>query len=133
MTLDSASNNDRMIRVLPEKVPAFAGEASQVRCFNHVLNIVARMIVKQFDVPKHASDAALEAAEIALRELAAGTDIEESMTVDEMSQEGTEDLETDLLDDDDGWIDERDLLTVEELKALNDSVRPVRLILVKVS
>ena len=35
-------------------------------------------------------------------------------------------------DDDDGWIDECEGMTEEELKELAESVRPLRLLLVKV-
>jgi hypothetical protein len=127
MTLDSASNNDRLVKLLPEQVESFAGEAAQVRCFNHVINLTGRMVVRQFDVPRKDADDELSAAEAALLELANGCDIEEAM----MHPNDKEDAEPD--DDDDGWADERDTLTAEELKELNETVRPVRLILVKVS
>jgi hypothetical protein len=60
ITLDNASNNDRLIKKLPELVQSFAGEAAQVRCFNHVINLTARMIVRQFDVPKKNADDVLK-------------------------------------------------------------------------
>ena len=46
-------------------------------------------------------------------------------------------MNSDENDDDDdnleGWIDERGVLTEEERKGLDDSVKPVRLVLTKVS
>jgi hypothetical protein len=118
-----------MVATLPEKVPAFAGSASHVRCFNHVINLTAHSVVSQFDVPKAKADGALAAAEQALRELAEGTDLDEFMTREELDDDGVDDL----IYDEDGFINERDTLTVEELEELSTSVLPVRLILVKVS
>ena len=141
ITLDSTSNNDRLVSTLPAKIPLFSGVTAQVRCFNHVLDLTGRMIVRQFDVlkPKEA-DAVLAAAEQALIELAKGTDIEEmemriERDVDDNSV-GSDEEELDDLEgnDDEGkWSDERDSLTEEELETLNETIWPVRLILVKVS
>jgi hypothetical protein len=79
------------------------------------------MFVCQFDVPKKDEDDALTAAEAALLDLTKRCDIE-----------GNE-LDDKPADDNKGWVDERDTLTAEELEELNESVRPMRLILVKVS
>jgi hypothetical protein len=142
LTLDSASNNDTMVKTLQEKVAAFAGKASQIRCFNHVLNLTAHTLVKQFDTPKAKADTALAKAELALLELAANMDIEEEYMAhymgdesDESSGEGNksvDDVDLELEMNDDGWFDERDHLTDEELEELTASVRPVHLLLVKV-
>jgi hypothetical protein len=140
LTLDSASNNDTLIAHLPTLVPSFAGEASQIRCFNHVLNLVARTITRQFDVPRAKADAALAVAEQALLDLAAGIDIEEEeaqhIVIDD-GEEGDEDVDDgDVADDStgeaDGWQDEQELLTEEELAEHNINVLPVRVVLVKV-
>jgi hypothetical protein len=134
LTLDSASNNDTLVATLREKVTAFAGAESQVRCFNHVLNLTAHTVVKQFDLPKSKADGALTEAELALLELAKGSDIEEAFMMEGDDDEAhVDDDSPDLEMDDDGWDDERDALTDEERSALTASVLPVRLILVKVS
>jgi hypothetical protein len=90
------------------------------------------MIVRQFDTPKNEADAALDEAEKVLLELANGTDLEDDTMHSQLDSTSIDD-DQDIPDDDDGWCDEHDLLTAEELDALNLSVKPVRLILVKVS
>jgi hypothetical protein len=98
------------------------------------------MVVRQFDVPKKKADDALGAAEAALLELANGLDIEEASVrhaAAKYNVDGDKELgdnsDEPVDDDEEGWFDERDELTADELKELNNSVRPVRLILVKVS
>jgi hypothetical protein len=105
-----------------------------------VLNLAGHVIVRQFDVPKPKADVALVAAKQALLKLANGTDLEEEAMLNESSVDDDDDggsIDVDDLDDideDEGeWADERDSLTEEELDKLNTTIRPVRLILVKVS
>jgi hypothetical protein len=90
------------------------------------------MIVRQFDVPKEEADTAMEAAEKAFLDLANCKDLEDTEAGGELDEAGIDD-DDDVLDGEDGWCDERELLTAEEHEELNVSVRPVRLILVKVS
>jgi hypothetical protein len=134
ITLDSASNNDTLISTLSEKVEDFPGAANQVRCFNHVVNIVARNITSQFDVPKAKADEALAAAELALQELALGIDIEEVQLQAEMGVDGedSDDDDNEILIESDDWLDEREQLSEAELSELNLNVLPVRVVLVKV-
>jgi hypothetical protein len=68
-----------LVTLLAEKVPAFTGKVAQVRCFNHVLNLTAHSVICQFDVPKAKANKALAAAELAQRELADGSDIEDPL------------------------------------------------------
>ncbi|KAF8071972.1 hypothetical protein FPV67DRAFT_1412160, partial [Lyophyllum atratum] len=78
-----------------------------------------------FDVPKKKADEALEQAEKDLLRLAKDIELEDAET--RATAEG------DLEDDDiDGWVDEVALLTKEEAEKLSESVRPVRLVLVKI-
>jgi hypothetical protein len=116
-----------MIEVLEGLLENFDGQASWTRCFAHILNLVAKTTIKQFDVPKGKADEALDAAEKELRDLAEGVDVEEIMTRAETPL--NEDEEP---DDVDGLVDERDALDEEERQELDESVRPVRLVLTKV-
>jgi hypothetical protein len=50
ITCDNASPNDTMIEELPKLIAAFPGSANHTRCFDHVLALVAKRIVCQFDV-----------------------------------------------------------------------------------
>jgi hypothetical protein len=118
---------------MTEKLDKFPGATNQVRCFNYVVNIVAQNITCQFDVPKVSADAALAAAKQALQDLALGIDIEEAQV---QAQVGGDDESSDedskMLNGEEDWADERDLLSKEELKKLNLDVLPVQVVLVKV-
>ncbi|GLB45149.1 hypothetical protein LshimejAT787_2000540 [Lyophyllum shimeji] len=132
VTCDNASPNIVMIDRLQELVEAFPGQANLTRCFNHVLSLVAKTVVRQFDVVKDKEDEAQDNAEKALQELAAGTDLEDlEMQVEELrAQLGGESVgaEDDDLED---WEDERELLSHVEREALDENTRPIKLVLVK--
>jgi hypothetical protein len=115
-----------MIEKLAELVPTFPGKANQTRCFLHIINLVAKSVIRQFDVEKGKADDALrlDEAELELRELAEGIDLEDLET------QGDQDDDD---DDDDGWVDERNALSITDREALDASVRPVKLVLVKVN
>ena len=49
---DNASANNVMIDHLAILLEAFPGLANHTRCFTHILNLVAKCIMKQFDAPK---------------------------------------------------------------------------------
>lgn len=52
ITCDNASANDTMITHLTKILDAFPGSANHTCCFAHILNLVAKCIMKQFDTPK---------------------------------------------------------------------------------
>ena len=117
-----------MVDELPNLIVSFPGNANRTCCFNHVLSLVARSIIRQFDVPKAQADEALSEAEKELAELADGLDLEEElMGVDE----DVEDEEDD--NDLDAWVDEQTEMSKADRKTLDASVQPVRLVLVEVS
>ena len=119
-----------MIEELSDLLNDFPGATNRTRCFTHVLNLVAKSIIKQFDVPKLHADEALDDVAKELAALAVDLDIEEQISREEES-EGDEDLEED--DNIEGWTDVREELSIEERAALDESLQPVRLVLVKVS
>ena len=49
---NNASNNDKMIENLADRLDNFPGAANQTRCFLHILNLTAKSVIKQFEVPK---------------------------------------------------------------------------------
>ncbi|PBK68153.1 hypothetical protein ARMSODRAFT_841952, partial [Armillaria solidipes] len=51
ITCDNASNNDTMIEALGDSadVPSFSGQVSRTRCFAHIVNLMAKSLLKQFD------------------------------------------------------------------------------------
>lgn len=125
ITCDNASCNDTMIDELADLLADFPGKANQTRCFLHIINLVAKSVIRQFDVAKGKAGEALDEAEEALLALAEGIDLEDIET--------QEDQNENTIDDNvDGWVDERDALSAADRDALDASVRPVKLVLVKV-
>jgi hypothetical protein len=127
MTCDNASNNDKMIEALEDRVEEFAGSTNHTRCFLHVLNLVVKSILRQFDLPKNQADTILEEAKIELANLAGNLENEELEAQKEFDG-GEEDD-----DNDEGWIDERKEMTVGGREDLDVSVGPLRLMLTKVT
>jgi hypothetical protein len=119
-----------MIDEIPNIIETFSGDENQARCFNHVVALVAKSTVRQFDVPKGLANAALDEAERELQELAEGIDIEDKQTQDEW--EGPDD-EGGEGDDVEGWVDEVACLSVADRVELEENIKPVKLVLVKVS
>ena len=117
-----------MIGELPEMLNNFPGALNQTCCFAHILNLVVKSILQQFDVPRSQDNQRLDEVTAELRNLAGNIEQEEVKS---------RRLNSDENDDDDdnleGWIDERGALTEEERKGLDDSVKPVWLVLTKVS
>ena len=126
---DNASNNDTMVDKLSTLLRDFPGEANRTRCFLHIVNLIAKQLLKQFDVPQKDANSALDEAEQQLLELAVGIDIEELVTEAEhgvgFGSEGNDDI--------DGWVNKMDELDSDEREELEKSVQPVWLVLVKVS
>jgi len=114
-----------MIEEFEHLLNDFPGAANQTRCFAHIINLVVKSILRQFDVPKSKANEALDDASKALLDIAEGIEHEEAET-----QAGGSDDE--MVDNVEGWIDERELMDEEEKQALDASVMPVRLVLTKV-
>jgi hypothetical protein len=126
ITCDNASNNDTMIEELANLLDDFPGPANQTRCFTHVLNLVVKSIIRQFDAPKSKKDRNLKEATNELLTFADNLDFED----EELTGRDDEEEEDDNVE---GWIDERLLMTEQEVEKLDESVAPLRLLLTKVS
>jgi hypothetical protein len=119
-----------MIEHLAVLIETFPGAANQTRCFAHILNLVVKSILRQFEATKKEGKA--EEPQVAA-------------VVDEIDDEGSEgefyeeddgcgDGDVDDTDDDeDGLAEEMDEMTVEEMSRLKESVQPIRQVLTKVS
>ncbi|KAK0212039.1 hypothetical protein IW262DRAFT_1242692, partial [Armillaria fumosa] len=46
---DNASNNDTMIQELSRSLEVYPGERHCTHCFAHVINLIAKSMLKQFD------------------------------------------------------------------------------------
>jgi hypothetical protein len=119
-----------MIEHLAVLIETFPGAANQTWCFAHILNLVVKSILRQFEATKKEGKA--EEPQVAA-------------VVDEIDDEGSEgefyeeddgcgDGDVDDADDDeDGLAEEMDEMTVEEMSRLKESVQPIRQVLTKVS
>ena len=124
-----------MIEELANLLDDFPGPANQTRCFLHILNLVVKSIIRQFDLPKSKKTSddgdednpMLDAAMMELLKLTGDIDLEEEITAS--TGDGDDSVED---DDDEGWIDEHDEMTEAELNELAINVQPVRLLLTKV-
>ena len=80
ITCDNASNNDAMIDELGEIIPTFPGEPNRTRCFAHIINLVAKSVIKQFDIPKPRAGDTLDNGVADLITLAGEIELEEWAT-----------------------------------------------------
>lgn len=130
VTCDNTSNNDAMSTELDHMLTKYS-PVNRTRCFAHILNLVTKSLLKQFDVKqedKKQDD--LTDDEQALLDLAGNIEQEELT----MTQEKDDaDAETEEDDDLEGWVDEIEALTLEERENLEESIRPVKKMLVKVN
>ena len=123
-----------MVDELHRKIPAF-NKVNRTRCFLHVLNLVAKSLLKQFELPtKKAEDLSDEekAALGDLVELASGLAEEEGIA----QLEAEQDINSDDVPDEDeieDWVDEIEDLTDAEKVKLQEEVKPIIRVLVKAS
>jgi len=118
-----------MIAKLANLLDDFPGPANQMQCFTHILNLVVKSIIRQFDLPKSKGDKILDDAAKELLLLAGNIEFKE----DELAKRDGREEDEDEDDNVEGWIDECMLMTDAELEELDESVEPVCLLLTKVS
>ena len=107
-----------MIQELTNLLPNWPNAANQCQCFNHTINLVTELFLKQFDVPKKQADAVRESDDKELINLAEGLDEE---MVDGYA-DGTDIPDDTELENDDEWIDELALMGDNEREELKQSV-----------
>ena len=148
VTCDNASNKDTMIEELgmEENLLVFEGVAARVRCFLHILNIVGgKNLVALFDThAQKKKDGPEEGDDPEIAELAGGGpdtgEDSEGEDDDDEEEDGEEDDEDgeELVYDIDGLDSEEEVdamgeLSEKEQAEFTEAVRPVKLILAKVS
>lgn len=127
-----------MITELSKTLPNFPGAANLTRCFAHTINLVAKTAIRVFDVPKD-KDTGLDEAEKELVELAKNIELEDLETRADISAGDGDDLGDDgdeftaVANSVEGWVDECASLSPVERAELDKSVRPLRLLLTKVT
>jgi hypothetical protein len=90
----------------------FPGSANQTRCFLHILNLVVKSIIQQFNLPKSKKtsdnededDPMLDAAMAELLKLTSDINLEEQIIVSAGDDEVAE-------DDDERWVDEHEKMS----------------------
>jgi len=127
VTCDNAAPNDTMIDELAKLLEEFPGAANHTHCFTHILNLVAKSVMKQFNLPKAKAGEALDATAQALTNLAG--DIES----EELAMEGDLIGDEDEDNDNDGLANVCDGMSEEEIVALDATLQPVCLVLVKLN
>jgi hypothetical protein len=133
ITCDNAANNEVMIDELAYLDTEFQGAGSRARCFLHVVNLVAKSIIRVFDIKKKDLDAALQSGEVGVEwsELAvlsrevddAGANLNERVGDDDANAE---------MDNEGGWMDEMELMEQEDRDRLLEDLVPLKLALTKV-
>jgi hypothetical protein len=112
----------------------FPGAPNQTRCFAHILNLVAKSVLRQFEAPKKKK--AMDGKEMDVVEEIEG-DGDDNVACDSGAVDGEEcdeEVDDDIVDDDeDGLPDELEDLSEDELSGVKASVNPVRDVLTKVS
>ena len=102
-----------MVQEIADNLPDWS-VVNCTRCFAHIINLVAKSLLRQFDVtkkPKKEDNDDLDDDTQNLQELADGLEAEESITLEEM---GDNDNEIADNDDEEGWVDKLDKLDEEE-------------------
>lgn len=120
-----------MITHMASILPGFDGQLSRIRCFAHVLTLVAKCLIREFDATagKEPDEAAIDEAE--LRGLAENQDAEEFVT--QMENEAELDEDEAKKDDPDDEVDPMAELTDDKKKEFVRNVLPVKLVMAKVS
>ena len=130
-----------MVDSLATTVPSFQGASTRVRCFLHILNLVARVLLAQFDSKKE--DGADSLAE-ALGTMMEGLEVDEDSDdedEDDLESEGEgndgtgddEEIEDNVLDAEiEACVEEIEDLTEEERADLKAAIVPLRQLLKKV-
>ena len=120
VTCDNASANDAMMDELEFMLAHFEGQTTRVWCILHMGNLVAKCLIKQFDIPCKTGSEDQE-----LYTLAEGLDLEDYKAI------GMINANPDV-DDTDNSVDEITCMDMEDWANLEQQIRPVRMALTKV-
>ena len=137
ITCDNASNNDMMVEALATIMSHFSGEANHAQCLAHIVNILAKIILRQFNIPKKKNKNKKDLPEdrMAVDE---DDDDQEEINEEMLYKEEWEMDDGDDEDDEDSERLQRDADIMEEvmegeIDGVVRKVKPVRQALFKVS
>lgn len=109
---------------------AFPGAANQTRCFLHIVNLVAKSVLRQFEPPKARH---MDLLSKGAKELAVLTENLEGSIGEHNGEDGDLDEVENDAEEPEGSLDEHEDMSDNEIVTLEESVQPVRLVLAKVS
>ena len=87
MTCDNASSNNVMMNELEFLLAHFEGQGTRVQCILHIGNLVAKSMLKQFNVPHNRRSIEWAPEDEELHILAEGLDVEDDETIDAISSD----------------------------------------------
>ncbi len=128
---NNATSNDKMIDELAGQLLEFSGVANHAWCFTHILNLVVKSIMHQFDVAYKQKDKhdMMDKQAYKLKKLARDIEMEELATQADSDNED----EGPPHNNEEGWIDEWLNMTEDEIDNLEKSIQPIHFLLTKVS
>ena len=119
-----------MIDELALHLDEYLGSPSHAQCFAHILNLVVKSMMRQFDVPLKKQGNVVDEVSHESHDLAGDTELEELPTHEE--REGNED-EDNVGSNTEDWIDKWVEMLEEDVRVLDESVKPIHFLLTKVS
>jgi hypothetical protein len=122
-----------MIEHLANLIETFPGAANQTRCFMHIINLVAKSVLRQFETSKVKGKNAMDDAKKELAAVFEALDSHSECEASESGGNGNDEDDDVVVDNEDGLPDERDGMSDKELTSLEENVKPIRLVLTKVS
>ena len=119
-----------MIEHLAVLVDTFPSAANQTQCFAHILNLVMKSVLRQFEAPKKGKELA-DVVDHVVTEIDGDNDNNEGSDNEGGGNE-CEDVDDEVVDDDeDGLLP--DEMSEEESLRVKERVKPIQLVLTKVS
>src|SRR5258708_24374788 len=131
ITCDNATSNNKILNELAGQLLEFSGAANCAQCFTHILNLVVKSIMHQFDVACKQKDKhdMMDEQAYKLKKLGRDIKMEELAT----QADGDNEDEGPSQDSEEGWIDEWLNMTEDEINDLEECVQQICFLLMKVS
>jgi hypothetical protein len=129
VTCDNASCNNTMVAEINEQVEEFS-EVNHIQCFMHIVNLVAKSLLKQFDAKKAGSDGNGDPNDAELTKLM--EEFARDFEHEEWLTQQADTADEDEMDNIEGDIEPADVLMDEERANFKTNICPVTLMLAKV-
>ena len=131
ITCNNATNNDKIVNKLAKALPDWT-ISKCTHCFAHIINLIAKLLLKQFDIIKKPADSAEDksAKDNELHKLAASLNSEEQQTLEESDRDDNDNMPGN--DNKMGWVDELADMDDEDDEDLLKCIKPISQVLVKV-